>query len=714
MDTKNEIKRIVDSLSQKGRYRDIDTAKLKTLFENSELNIPESVERENFSFEVFKDEAVDEKSPFFVNAGGLLSKVRPLFVPVLAVLVITFAFIIRGVIDDSRGEYGEIYSVKGNVKLLRGNRTLYLSKDDRILQGDTVAVEKNSHVDITVDDCVHFRIAENSSVRIDELTSGDNRYCAVSLARGRCYASVKKISKEDRVIINTPFSVGIVRGTVFGVSCNKDRARYEVFDGKIKVKGRICGIDEGNDIDEQVLAKLRDYFKDHSAVTGKNQFCTIEANVPVISKCKGKECNGLLKDINLPLVGTFHPEKSLMFRDISDFMQSSFNAAGGRDRYPFYISVKPDNARVSVDGVKDQPGLFLLDKGKHVIRVASKGYHDKEFPVTLHKPMQSMTVSLQSRNNAYGIWFAGLRAPYVFYHKRSNYLISVSSDGIVSASDFKNVKWTLRLGAALVSKPLILDGKLYAATEDNRLQACDLFRGQILWSREIPGRIAHNPGLAHDGSRVYIATLNGLLYCMNHESGIVLWEKMYYGSVKSGPVISKSMAFIALENGRLYGIRIETGSEKRKAFFDKEIVSLAVSHDAVYLLAAGGAVFCYNYLSDSVQWNYGTGKKEMGNLTVNESSVYAYSSDGEIVKLDLSGRVVWRMSLGNDISVWPAEDDEKLYFSGEDSLFVVDKKTGGITWSVVVNSLLTRTIAVSDDKIYLVSGDKGLMVLNKN
>jgi hypothetical protein len=51
--------------------------------------------------------------------------------------------------------------------------------------------------------------------------------------------------------------------------------------------------------------------------------------------------------------------------------------------------------------------------------------------------------------------------------------------------------------------------------------------------------------------------------------------------------------------------------------------------------------------------------------------------------------------------------------TGKDTLFVVAKSRGDVLWSLVVPSVLNHTIALSETKMYVVSSQKGLMVLNR-
>lgn len=710
VDTNKEIKKIIEGISKKHKYKDINLKKLQYLFENVEFDAPDFSDY-SFLMASFKKEAkknVPEKKSYISLLINQLSSLKPVLVPAMAVIVLLTGYLFYGIISDSGRDFGMVSSVEGNVKLLRGNKTLYLTANEKLYQGDRIIAEPKSYIDMRVSDYVTIRIAENSTVAIDELNIDKNHNIVFSLMNGRCLTSVKKIAKGDRVIVNTPISVGVVRGTLFGAEYNGDTAQYEVFDGKIRVNYKINA-----DIDNvDTRLKLSDYFKDNAVIVGKNQLCKIKSNKSVIDKYIAHKTNTILRKFELPVIYPLSIAQSLMLEDVKKFLFNNFNDNAG-SLYPYFISVKPERALIYIDNDLKEQGLLFLEKGKHRVRVVSKGFKQRDLSITVDKSMRNLVVNMTPRNDSYAIWHSGLRSGYIFYEPGLKTLIAVDVDGIVSASDLKHVLWTKSLESTVAVEPVMIDKKLYIASSDGSIISIDLAAGNTLWKTKITDSIVTTMKVIHDRSSVYVAANEGFLYRLNKVNGAVLWGKKLPFRIKSGPVLSGSMVFAGLQDGWLYGLGQETGQNLRKIQLKGGLASLAASGNTLFFTTSTGVLHSYDYSDNKILWKYTNDSSVITDISIKGESLYAFSNEGTVYKFNFNGKRVWEQFLGNSISMWPAEDSNNLYFSGTDNLFVLNKNSGEVVWSFVVRDLLTKTIALSPEKIFLVSGNKGLMVLNK-
>jgi outer membrane protein assembly factor BamB len=125
---------------------------------------------------------------------------------------------------------------------------------------------------------------------------------------------------------------------------------------------------------------------------------------------------------------------------------------------------------------------------------------------------------------------AVVRDGYVAFSTESCELEVLTTDG--------QAVWKHWLGDPLMSMPAIDAGRVYAAYPNSRgdhhhyLAAFDLLTGKECWKQRLGGEVITAPVLAED--HIYLATLDGTLYCFGRDS-TPLWQEAK--NATSAPVV---------------------------------------------------------------------------------------------------------------------------------------------------------------------------------
>jgi outer membrane protein assembly factor BamB len=98
----------------------------------------------------------------------------------------------------------------------------------------------------------------------------------------------------------------------------------------------------------------------------------------------------------------------------------------------------------------------------------------------------------------------------------------------------------------IVSAPTAHGGILYAASDDGLVYAVSIETRDPIWplhEQNVPpnvfnARAAVVGDLQSDDNGVYIPTLDGRLYCLNLNSGLIRWQYFAGGPLQTGPVLS--------------------------------------------------------------------------------------------------------------------------------------------------------------------------------
>ncbi|HOO73059.1 MAG TPA: PQQ-binding-like beta-propeller repeat protein [Spirochaetota bacterium] len=695
-ETAKEIKNILEAYASKKKDASINIDKLMGFFENAALSYPEKDGDREFSLSEYSfKKKFTEKTRRNINLTDFLS--RPVFAGIAAVLVIVFAFALKYSIFTPPAEQGAAYAVTGNVKIIRGNRTLYLTNGTPVVQGDVLFAENDSSADVTINDFVRFRINKNSEIILDTVALDTSRSIAMTLAKGVAYFHVMKLNQNDSVAVGTPVSSCEVRGTVFTVEYSGNQARYDVFEGKVKVKRLINDAVKGDD----KAIVYRDDSRKQSLILEEGTSCLV----------RGTDFSGRQKLPGL-VKGVIAADKKAASSGVMDFVIGIGAQDGTFNLVPVMVQVTPANASIIVDGQEKKHGSVYITKGKHHFDISADGYKNKSFDVDIMDQLQKVAIKLDAKKNPYYTWVSHLQSEYIFYNPTRGQLVTVDDQCLIAATDLKEIKWSIDFNKKLSGMPYYSDNILYVTTADGMIAACDCNRGRIVWERHLDGPVKGSMSMANFGRNLFVVTDKATVYKIDL-MGNKVWEKNLPLSIAVPPFVRGTTLFLALEKGWLIGLNSETGAEKRKVLFNDEISAMTVSNDAVYLASKSGNIYNYNYSGDTIEWTYASKKAGRSSLSVDEKSVYVLYSNGYFARLNLSGRPMWERELGTSVAPRYAEDSRNFYFTSDNTIFVVARDSGEVLWSLAVPSILTEKIAVSENKMYLVSSKKGLIVLNK-
>ncbi|WP_395677199.1 PQQ-binding-like beta-propeller repeat protein [Inquilinus sp.] len=263
--------------------------------------------------------------------------------------------------------------------------------------------------------------------------------------------------------------------------------------------------------------------------------------------------------------------------------------------------------------------------------------------------------------------------------------------------------WSSSIGSgdssstALLTGPVIADGKVYITDASGRLNSFDAATGRSNWRVRVADpeqdSVPIGGGAAYADGTVYATTGFGEAVAVDPKNGGLIWRTKLAGPVRGAPTVTQ---------GRLVAITVDNQSEVLDARTGTEVWSHAGITEASALLGGGSAA-------------------------VDNGVVVVPYSSGELYGLRIeNGRPAWSAAVGGgsaraagalaglaDITAMPAIDGDLVVAVSHGNQAVgIDMRSGVTVWEQPISG--TQMPWVAGDTVYLVSIDGVVVALARN
>lgn len=277
------------------------------------------------------------------------------------------------------------------------------------------------------------------------------------------------------------------------------------------------------------------------------------------------------------------------------------------------------------------------------------------------------------------------------------------------------LKWK-QTGVSVYSSPAIANGVIYTGDlEGDDLYAFNATTGALLWKYPVDNSFL-SPAVGRE--TVYIAVTGGLNAVTINPPGLA-WS-FKFGDASSEPTLAAGVVYVGSEDGVLYALNAETGVLlwQFNTGYDQFISASAVASDIVYVTSLTGYLYALDATTGTLIWEY-TGPA--GSVAVANEKVYA-AADKILYALDAgTGALLWKFATEQSLSrSSPAVANGIVYLTSfGNSLYAVNANTGALLWKSVAgnafgNYSFYSSPAVANGVVYVGSDDGYLYALNAN
>ncbi len=169
-----------------------------------------------------------------------------------------------------------------------------------------------------------------------------------------------------------------------------------------------------------------------------------------------------------------------------------------------------------------------------------------------------------------------------------------------------NYRWEKKSDRAAAS-PIICGNRIFYSTAKGAFFAIDLETGEKIWRRGFEEAvIEHEP--AFRDSLVFLADLNGRLFCLSADSGNIRWEITLPGAPVGPPVVIPDHVIIPTSTGRIPVITLD-GAIRVEIEAPGEIFTpIACTGPTVYGVTRHGIAFAGDLGEGGILWQVSLGE----------------------------------------------------------------------------------------------------------
>lgn len=159
--------------------------------------------------------------------------------------------------------------------------------------------------------------------------------------------------------------------------------------------------------------------------------------------------------------------------------------------------------------------------------------------------------------------------------------------------------WKVRYdGYSVIPQPIYGHGLIYMATGFNRASALaikpghgDITDTNVVW--RVDKHAPLTPSLLLSGDDLFMVADNGMVSCLEAETGKVIWEERVAGPCSASPLLAEGRIYIQDENGVGYVIKASRNFEPlaRNDLKEKSLASYAVTGNRL-LIRTQKALYC--------------------------------------------------------------------------------------------------------------------------
>ncbi len=270
-----------------------------------------------------------------------------------------------------------------------------------------------------------------------------------------------------------------------------------------------------------------------------------------------------------------------------------------------------------------------------------------------------------------------------------------------------DLKWKYKTKGRIVhSSPVFWEGMVFVGSFDHNMYALNADTGELVWKFRTEEGVAVTPSI--DNGRIYFGSKDQLVYCLDARTGSLIWKFKTHDQIVAVPTVHSGRLFIGSFDRYMYCLDAETGRLIWRFETQGEVHNLApvlVQDGVVYFATFDNNLYALDEQSGRQIWKFNTGN--YGNSStpfMHKGYLYHVSRDGILFKLTLDGKLVWKFTKKEILSI-PEIYEDRIYVGCEDQYLYCVDLDGNEIWRFKTQGAIWLKCVAFDGKVCVPSWD---------
>jgi outer membrane protein assembly factor BamB len=281
--------------------------------------------------------------------------------------------------------------------------------------------------------------------------------------------------------------------------------------------------------------------------------------------------------------------------------------------------------------------------------------------------------------------------------------------------------WQYNAQGGMLATPLVRDSIAILGTLNGELQAVELRTGKRLGYQKVGGPVRGTPALSGTMVMVPVSSPKAAsLIAIDVKEGRRVWEMML-GPIESSLLLDNGRLFAATLEGRVFCLNAATGEEHWRYQVGtkndrKPIRSApAMISGLVVFGSDAGLVTALDAPTGQLRWSVRMSSSVFAGAAASEGTVVIGDLLGRVVGIDgATGSVQWTRELGSPVYASAAVEGGACYVPAADGRVVaLDLRTGTEVWTFRAKSVVNASPLVAGSKLLVPSLDRSLTILDR-
>jgi len=256
--------------------------------------------------------------------------------------------------------------------------------------------------------------------------------------------------------------------------------------------------------------------------------------------------------------------------------------------------------------------------------------------------------------------------------------------------------------------PVVSGDRVYVGNKDTQFYCLDANSGKVIWSVPVGGHMFHSVALA-DGRLYLIRTRkdghkDGTLFCLDTATGKELWN--YHGrdsQTFTPPLVTGGKLYLGCEE-MLFCFDAADGKVLwRHETPDIILSALSLADGRIVLGNLDQNLYCVDAEKGKLLWQFQTGGPVYAGGALSGGRVYAGSNDQTLYCLNAEdGKRIWEFKTQGSIAASPAVTNDRVYVGSDEGMLYCLNLQGEKVWNFETGGNMYCSPAVSQGNVYTV------------